>query len=117
MAGNTLGSRRYYRYVDDTGVEFSYLTDQDLGTAVGATEDDSLPGLPRRFKPRGIHCQAEIDGNLRRKFVVIPDTSDTAHWENQSTKITIDSQEFSVTGRRGEQRSFGSNPAAATPTT
>lgn len=115
MTGNLLGVRRYYRYEDDTGLEYSYLTDQDLGTAVGAVEDDSLPPFPRRFKPRGVYCQATINNRLVRKFVIIPEVASSTLWENSSNSITIDSQAFTTTGRRGEQISYGTNPPTQNP--
>jgi hypothetical protein len=115
MTGNTLGERRYYKYTSDKDVNYSYLTDQDLGTAVSAELNDTFPPMPRRFKPRGVYAQATINGKLVKKFLVIGATTNTA-WADKSTTITIDSQSFKTTGRRGESLTFGSNPTAAPPT-
>lgn len=108
MPGNLLGERRYYAYTDDTGETYTYLTDEDLGTAVGATLDDSNPPFPRRFEPRGVYVQ-DTEGN--RKFLICPTTDNTYYSSNSSQDITIDTATFKTTGRRGEKQSFGSNPA------
>ncbi len=108
---NTLGDRRYFRYVDDTGRQFKYLTDQDLGEAVGALLDDESPDLPRRFRPRGVYCQATVDGKRVRKYVICPTAGNAVYASNVSQGVTIDGTTFSTTGRRGERVSFGSNPS------
>lgn len=112
IMSNTLGERLYYRYVDDNGAEFKYQTDSDLGTAVGAVLNDTLPNLPRRFKPRGVYCQAIVDGRLARKFLICPTTDNGVYAENASQVVAIDGTNFRTTGRRGEQLSFGGNPPA-----
>lgn len=115
MAGNTLGNRRYFQYVDDNGSVFNILTDEDLGTAgeltpatVGADQ------LPRRFKPRGVYVEAEIEGEKVRKFLVCSDTS-AAYATNASTTVTIDDTQFQTTGRRGERVTFARFDADPTP--
>lgn len=113
MAGNTLGERRYYRYVDDGGDEFKYLTDEDLGAAMNATLNDTLPDLPRRFKPRYVLAEAVIDGQDVKKKIISPTVDNTAYAANARTTITIDGTAFRTTGRVGEKRTFGANPAAA----
>jgi len=110
MTGNTLGARRYYKYTNDNDEVYSYLTDKDLGDAVGDDLDDSNPPFPRRFKPRGVYVQATIDNRLTRKFLVIGDTSNDL-WSDSSETIEIDGVSFSSTGRRGEALSFGGNPS------
>lgn len=111
MAGNTLGQRRYYEYTSDTGAKYTYLTDKDLGDAVSATESTANPPMPRRFKPRGVYAQAEINDNLVRKFVICPSKTTAAYNKSVSSDITIDGETFKTTGRRGETMSFASNPA------
>ena len=107
MAGNLSGARRYYAYTSDSGVEYKYLTDEDLGTAIGATLNDTNPDFPRRFSPRRIHCRDD-DGN--KKSIIAPTTTNTAYAADASTTITIDTVDFSTTGRTGEKMTFGSNP-------
>lgn len=112
MAGNTLGARRYYAYTSDTGTQYSYLTDQNLGEAMGAVENDTLPGFPRRFKPRGVYVEGDVEGDFIRKFVICPLTTTAAYAATGSTQVTIDEATLKTTGRRGERQSFGSNPVA-----
>lgn len=114
-SGNTLGARRYYNYTDDTGAEFTVLTDETLGTAAGNTLDDTNPGLPRRFQPRGVYVEAEVEGVKVRKFLVCGTTENTLYSSNASQDVTIDGITFKTTGRKGESASFGSNPAGAAP--
>lgn len=117
MPGNTLGARRYYAYTSDTGTQYKYLTDESLGEAVDAVLNDTLPDFPRRFKPRAVYVEAEVDGDFVRKRVVCPLVTTPAYAAEGSTTIDIDDVEFKTTGRRGERKTFGSNPAeeAATP--
>ena len=108
MAGNILGVRRYYAYTSDTGEEFKYQTDEDLGTAIGATLNDTNPDFPKRFKPRGVYCK---DSEGRRKFIVCPTVTNSTYAAEASVTLSIDEVDFKTTGRVGEKRSFGSNPA------
>lgn len=109
MAGNTLGVRKYFRYTGDSGTDYSYLTDNDLGTAAGATPDDSLPNFPRRFKPRIVYVETTISGVISRKALIVPTTDSTLYAPLTSQIITIEGQVFKTTGRRGEKASFASN--------
>lgn len=111
MAGNLLGARKYYAYTLDDGTsQYKYLTDENLGEAVGAVENDALQDLPRRFEPRGVYAEDD-DGN--RKFVICPTVGNATYVATSSTTITIDGTAFKTTGRRGERQSFGRNPAGA----
>lgn len=110
MPGNTLGDRRYYAYQSDGQVSYKYQTDSDLGEAVGGIENDSLPNLPRRFRPRGVYIEAEVDGAKRRKFLICPDPLDALYGSESSQNVTIDTVTWQTTGRRGERLSFGRNP-------
>lgn len=114
-SGNTLGQRRYYLYEDDLGTAFTFQTDQTNGDAAGNELNDTNPGLPRRFKPRGVYCEAEVEGTIARKFLVIGDVANPLYASNASQDVVIDGVTFSTTGRRGEQVTFGSNPTAAAP--
>ena len=110
---NVLGVRRYYRYVSDGGTAYKYLTDEDLGTAAGSVLNDSLPNLPRRFKPRGVYCEATVAGRKVRKYLICPTNDNTLYAAEASTVATIQGTAFATTGRRGEQASWGRNPAGA----
>lgn len=113
--GNTLGPRRYYRYTTDTGEVYKYLTDETLGTVVAGVLDDASPDLPRRFTPRYVLMQSAVGGVLYKKRVVCPLLTTPIYDADGSTTVTIDTQEFTTTGRVGEKRTFGSNPIAQTP--
>lgn len=114
-SGNTLGVRRYYLYTTDGGTEYKYLTDETLGAAMNATLNDTNPNLPKRFKPRGVYVQATVAGQTVRKFLISPNVDNTAYAAEASTVVTIDGINFGTTGRKGEQFSFGRNPAGVTP--
>lgn len=110
MPGNSLGPRRWFAYTADNGDQYKYLTDQNLGEAVGAVLNDQLPGFPFRFRPRFVYCEGTVDGDFLRKKVVCPLTTTPAYAALNSTTLTIDEAEFKTTGRRGERATFGSNP-------
>lgn len=107
MAGNRLGPRARVDYTSDTGEVYSLTTDASLAAASGLPL--STPGSgqapPRRFKPRGVYCQATDAGVTARRFV--PCDADAAFYATDSTSnVTIDSEVFITTGRRGETLSF-----------
>lgn len=105
MAGNTLGARKLYVYTADDGTEGVYLTDENLGTAIGATPATSsdprvtLYGLSKRYV-----LAENADGTLRKKIVV--PTNDDTQFLNGGT-LTIDGTSFVITGRVGEKQTFG----------
>ncbi len=109
-SGNTLGVRRYYKYVTDGGTEYKYQTDATLADAVGAELNDTLPNLPKRSTPRKLHIEATTAGDKVRKSLVIPDPDFAGYKAEASTVVTIDGVNFGTTGRTGEQFSFGRNP-------
>lgn len=108
MAGNKLGKKKYYKYVSDSGTEYSYLTDIDLATASGAVADDSLPGFPRRFRPRLVFLR-DSTGSVKR--LIIPTIGSALYDTDVSAAVTIDTVEFKSTGRAGEKISFATNPS------
>lgn len=114
-SGNTLGVRRYYKYTSDGGTEYKYLTDETLGTVMGAQLNDTLPTLPRRFKPRGVYVQGTVAGQKVRKFLISPLSDNTIYSAEGSVAVSIDGVNFGSTGRKGEQYSFGRNPAGVVP--
>lgn len=104
--GNTLGSRKLYKYVDDVGTQLAYYTDEDLGAAVDADEPaEGATDLPRAFEPRGVYCRGK-ENALLRKFLVIGDPASELYKTNLSKEVTIDGVVFVTTGRRGESKSF-----------
>jgi len=109
MAGNKLGKKKYYKYVSDSGTEYSYLTDIDLATASGAVADDSLPGFPRRFRPRATLLR-DATGSVKR--LIMPTIGAALYDTDVSGTVTIDGTEFKSTGRVGERMSFATNPSA-----
>ena len=110
MPGNLLGERSWYLYTADNGNQYCYLTDDDLGAAVGATQNDDNQTLPRGLKPRYVNCQ-DADGNKKR--VIVPSTT-AAVWTNDgSTTLTIDGVAFVVTSKRGERSRIPNNAAIA----
>lgn len=112
--GNTLGPRRYFRYVTDKNVNYKYQTDLNLGTAAGATLNDTDPNLPRRFEPRYLNLQAEINGEQVRKKLIVPNVTSAA-WTDTPVEVEIDGEIYTTTGRVGERVSFGVNPGVAAP--
>jgi hypothetical protein len=109
MPGNLLGNRAWYLYTADNGNQYSYLTDQDLATAVGATLNDENQTLPRGLRPRGVNCQ-DADGN--KKFVIVPSTTSTVWTADGSSTLSIDNKNFTVTSKRGERVRIPNNPEA-----
>lgn len=106
---NVLGQRGYYAYTDDSGNQYKYQTDRDLGTAVGAELEAGLDDLPRRFRPRGVYVEATVSGRRVRKFVICPTADNAIYAANASQGVTIAGTVFETTGRRGERVTFGTN--------
>lgn len=110
MAGNSLGLRKWYLYVGDSGVSYSYLTDVDLATASGATADATFPNMPKRFKPRVVFVEGvSATGQKLRKSLIVPTNDSTLYSPQTSQVVNIDAVAFQTTGRRGETASFASN--------
>lgn len=105
MAGNTLGPRALFRYTTDSGEQGVYLTDVDLGNAIGAVgaagSDPrvTLYGLTKRY----VLCE-NADGSIRKK--VVAPTADNTSFLTGGT-LTIDGVTFIITGRVGEKQTFG----------
>lgn len=115
MAGNILGRRSYYRYTSDTGTNYSILTDDTLAAAVGLVADASNPAPPRRFEPRVLFVEFNSNAGVKRKELVIGDTTQANYSSNVSTDVVIDGVTFSSTGRKGEKLSFPRNSDAPDP--
>ena len=112
MAGNILGGRSYYAYTDDAGNMYSILQDDTLANAVGAVMDDSNPGPPRRFRPRGVHVETTAGGRLKRKFLICPDVASGFYNSITTQAYDLNGLSFDSTGRRGESITFARNADA-----
>lgn len=112
MAGNLLGSKSYYLYVDDAGASYSFLQDVDLAAAAGNVLADTFPPPPRRFRPRVAHIQNSA-GN--RKAVVCGSPDSPLYAQNVTNVTNVDGEPFFTTGRRGERFSVASNGLAGPP--
>lgn len=115
MAGNVLGGRSYYGYTSDSGDNYSILMDDSLAAAVGAVLNTLNPSPPRRFRPRGVYCEALTAGGLKRKFIVIPTPAAAEYATNTTTQVEIDGLNFQTTGRKGERLSFPINSGDPDP--
>lgn len=105
MPDQYLGPRSSYLYTSDTGETYSIYTDDSIATAGGLTAvgSGSTPGsLPRYFKPRGLHW---IDGQGRRKFIYVGSVGSPL-WADGRRAVSVEGEEGTVTGRRGEQATF-----------
>lgn len=110
MPGNRLGQRGRFLYTADDGVDYNYLTDLDLGSAMGAGfAPFGTPDLPRLLTPRYVLAEAS-DG--AKKKVIAPTVDNTAYLSGGT--VTVDGETFQITGRVGEKYTFGrfGNPAA-----
>lgn len=109
MAGNTLGPRTLFRYFTDNADQGVYLTDRDLGLAVGATPAAgsdpriTLYGLRKRY----VLCE-NADGSVKKRVVCPRIENDK--FINGGT-LTIDGETFIITGRVGESQTFGKGTA------
>lgn len=116
MAGNTLGARAAFKYVDDLDVEYRFFTDEDLGLAGNndVSASNTASDLPRAFRPRGVHVVGKDNPSLK-KFLVIGSRTEPLFATNASKEVTIDEVVFRTTGRRGESRTFRGGGAADPP--
>lgn len=119
--GQYSGQRRPYLYTSDSGEVFALLKDETLGDIAGtglvrattANIGNASP-VPKRFMPRGVHWQGELDGDVVRKFLVCEATG-TLYQGNAPQAVTIDGVAGTTTGRRGEQQTFLSIPTDDAP--
>lgn len=116
MAGNLLGNRSKYVYLGDDNKNYSVLTDESLavagtGAATAAPEEYDAASPPANYAgrfPRGATPRVVFveDTSGNRKALVCFDPSADLYKTNQAKEVTIDTVEFTSTGRRGEKMTF-----------
>jgi len=119
LSGNRLGPRQRYIYeTDDLTIAYIITTDQDLavaGTGTGAGAPDvydpenppagvTVCPAPRRFTPRQVFIQDAASG-ARKNLICFSSTADL-YAASQPQTVTIDTLDFTTTGRKGEKLSF-----------
>lgn len=108
--GQFTGARAVYEYISDNAAVYLLQMDEtigslsELGLTKATTDTTGIPA-PKRFKPRGVYWQGELDSKVRRKFLVCSSTSSLFQSDN-SSELTIDGVQGSTTGRTGESLSF-----------
>lgn len=110
MAGNRLGKKALYQYLDDNGNSYSILRDTDLAAAAGLVATDPatpLPDLPKGLRPRYVLVQstAAVNGVVARKRLICNAVNE-AYASEGRTAIQIDGEGFISTGRVGEKKTF-----------
>lgn len=116
------GSREYFKYVGDDGVEYAILIDESNGEATcGGTQlCDALTSattqfLPRNIKKRYINATLDSDPKVRRRFWVGAQGAITNILQGDEFKAVVypvsgDSQgtqeAWTVNSYRGERTSF-----------
>lgn len=119
LSGNRIGPReRYVYFSDDSTIAYIISTDQDLAVAgtgaAGAVPDVYDPATPpagvticpapRRFRPRCVFVQDSVSG-ARKDLICFSPTSNL-YGSSQPQTVTIDTLDFTSTGRKGEKLSF-----------
>lgn len=111
MVGQRLGPKKRYKYTMDNGTDIRLLLDATLGDLPGTglsevAPTDTVQNKPTNFTPRVVYVQArDANGNLARKSIVCNRTG-TLYSSNIEQNVTIDTETFRTTGRKGEQYSF-----------
>lgn len=104
--GQYSGLRGNYEYTSDDGSEYIISTDRTLGAIPGAdlqlaTTGSDAVTAPKRFRPRIVYWQGELNDRIVRKKIVCDSTS-PLYQNNKSVALTIDGVDGFTTGRRGE---------------
>ena len=107
--GQYLGSRQTYIYTSDNLDEYFLVTDETLGDLAGtgltaATTGSSASPMPKRFKPRIVHWEAN-DGS-KRKRIICGKNDASLYADNKSATLTIDGIAGRTTGRVGEKMTY-----------
>lgn len=116
--GQFSGRRRPYLYTSDSGEVFLLLKDETVGDIAGSglvrattANIGNASAVPKRFEPRGVYWQGELNNRVVRKFITCAATG-TLYVGNVPQALTIDGVAGSTTGKRGEQLTFVSIPTA-----
>ena len=110
--GQFLGQKDSYVYTSDNGTQFAIQRDRSLilGASTGLSlYDASAPfafPLPRRFKPRGVYWEGNLDTRVVRKFIICWTLDSTLYATDSSVALTIDGVPGRTSGKRGEQTNF-----------
>ncbi len=125
--GQFTGARANYLYEGDGGTNYIITTDETLGglpgtgleVATTANATNANPA-PKRFEPRVVFWQAELDGRMVRKEIICGDVTADLYASDTSQALTIDGVAGFTTGRRGERLTFlrltaGDDGAAPAP--
>lgn len=108
--GQYSGERGNYVYTSDDGSDYIISTDKTLGNIPGAdlqlaTAGSDAVSPPRRFRPRIVYWQGELNDRIVRKKIICDSTS-SLYQNNKSVALTIDGVAGFTTGRRGEKFSY-----------
>lgn len=108
--GQYAGLRGNYEYTSDDGTEYIISTDRTLGAIAGAdlqlaTASSTAVAVPKRFRPRVVYWQGELNDRIVRKKIICDSTS-TLYQNNKSVALAIDGVAGFTTGRRGERFSY-----------
>lgn len=108
--GQYTGERGNYVYTSDDGSDYIITTDKTLGSIAGtdlqlATTGSDAVSPPKRFRPRIVYWQGELNDRIVRKKIICDSTS-SLYQNNKSVALTIDGVAGFTTGRRGEKFSY-----------
>jgi hypothetical protein len=108
--GQFTGARGNYEYTADDGSLYLISTDRTLGDISGAklvlaTSGSDAVSPPKRFRPRIVYWQGELNSKIVRKKIIC-DIDSTLYKNNKSVSLEIDNVDGFTTGRRGEKFSY-----------
>lgn len=109
--GQFTGQRGAYVYVADSGAQYSIERDTTLalpstGLTPYGVDDPFAPGLPKRYKPRGVYWQGVLDGKVVRKFIICGTLDAQTYSRDGRAPLQVDGIDGFTTGKRGEQITF-----------
>ena len=108
--GQFRGARGNYEFTADDGSLYLISTDRTLGDISGAklvlaTSGSDAVSPPKRFRPRIVYWQGELNSKIVRKKIIC-DIDSTLYKNNKSVSLEIDNVDGFTTGRRGEKFSY-----------
>lgn len=111
--GQYTGQRQPYIYESDAGEAYIMLMDSTLAGLAGsglvlatAANSAGATPAPKRFQPRAVYWQGELNGRIVRKRITCGSTDATLYQSDTSQALTIDGVQGSTTGRVGERLTF-----------